>query len=103
MSTGLVNLLLNWGPITYLIFVPFVMWALSRGGKAVYFTVLVAGALCAAGSLIRLVPSLYGFASSSDAIYYLHVGQTGHGWYSHFHVPMFECTNKLGGMFVLII
>lgn len=81
LTNSVINLLLNWGPIMYLVFVPIVMMMLNSnlGGKGVYYTIFLGAALCAAGSLIRMVPTWMGFELHPSAILLLHVGQILNG------------------------
>ena len=53
-----VNLLLNWGPIMYLIGIWPTMWLLNRGGRCVADCMLLASGLTAAGSVLRCIPAL---------------------------------------------
>ena len=81
LTTSVINLMLNWGPIMYLVFVPIVMMMLNSntGGKGVYYTILLGAALCAAGSLVRMVPTWMGFELHPAAILLLHTGQILNG------------------------
>ena len=73
--------MLNWGPIMYLVFVPIVMVMLNSnvGGKGVYYTILLGAFLCAAGSLVRMVPTWMGLERHVTAIWLLHAGQILNG------------------------
>ena len=81
LTTDTINLLLNWGPIMYLVFVPVVMVMLNSnvGGKGVYNTILVGAFLCAAGSLVRMVPTFGHFQETPAAIWLIHGGQILNG------------------------
>jgi hypothetical protein len=74
---AVIDLLLNWGPIAYLIVMPLVMIALSQGGKSVWKTILWGASFTFAGSLVRLIPSFFSVAlrQSEWTVFMLHVGQ----------------------------
>jgi FLVCR family MFS transporter len=81
LTPGAINLLLNWGPIMYLVFVPVVMVLLSSNfrGRGVYYTILIGAALCAAGSVVRLIPSWTHTVRKPLAVWLLHAGQILNG------------------------
>ena len=65
----------------YLVFVPIVMVMLNNntGGKGVYYTILMGATLCAAGSVVRMVPTWMDFEHKPSALWYLHAGQILNG------------------------
>ena len=81
ISDSTINLLLNWGPICYLPFVLIVMHMLTSGigGKSVYLTILLGAVLCAAGAVVRMVPSWFDFEKQSSGILLVHIGQILNG------------------------
>ena len=80
MNGATVNLLLNWGPITYLLGIWFVMWLLNRGGRCVYHCMLLGGWLTAAGSVLRCVPSLLPSLRGAHPMLWVHAGQICNGF-----------------------
>eukprot|EP00947_MAST-08B_sp_MAST-8B-sp1_P001289 g1289.t1 len=73
------DLFLNWGPIMYLPTVPWVIVAVSRGGRSVWATMLLCGVLTSAGALVRALPCLLPDRAGSSAVYLLHFGQALNG------------------------
>ena len=65
----------------YLVFVPLVMLMLNSntGGKGVYYTILMGAVLCAAGSIVRMIPSWMDIEKEPSAIWLLHAGQILNG------------------------
>jgi len=80
MDTATINLLLNWGPITYLLGIWPVMWLLNRGGRCVYECMLIAGWLTAAGSVLRCLPALLPGLRSGHPVLWVHIGQILNGF-----------------------
>ncbi|CAK0900669.1 unnamed protein product [Prorocentrum cordatum] len=76
-----IDLLLNWGPIMYLPVVPLVTYGAKRGENGVWATILAGAMLTAAGSLLRLAPSVLPFVdpASEAARWFLHGGQMLNG------------------------
>eukprot|EP01043_Picozoa_sp_COSAG02_P034426 COSAG02_NODE_2405_length_8933_cov_133.975209_1_plen_385_part_10 len=79
MNGATVNLLLNWGPITYLLGIWVVMWLLNRGGRCVYQCMLIGGWLTAAGSILRCVPALLPHRGTHPMLW-VHAGQICNGF-----------------------
>ena len=81
LSESGINLLLNWGPILYLVFVPIVMVMLSNNfrGKGVYYTIGLGAVLCAAGSIVRMIPTWCSVQQHPIALLLIHVGQILNG------------------------
>eukprot|EP01052_Picozoa_sp_SAG31_P070410 SAG31_NODE_29277_length_398_cov_0.515050_1_plen_132_part_11 len=81
LTTGQIDQLLSWGPITFVPTVPFVSWLLTRPGglqKAMRLNASLAFAACA----VRLVPRLLTEQQRSQdhwALAFLHVGQILNG------------------------
>ncbi len=80
MNGATVNLLLNWGPITYLLGIWFIMWLLNRGGRCVYHCMLLAGWLTAAGSVMRCLPALLPSLCGTRPMLWVHAGQICNGF-----------------------
>lgn len=87
MSRATINLLLNWGPITYLVGIWPVMALLSRGGSCVHDCMLLAGWLTAAGSVLRCWPTIHTLLLRASvpqpqpySTLWLHVGQILNGF-----------------------
>lgn len=72
-----IDMLLNWGPISYVIAIAFVMIAVNRGGTSLWRVLLSGGLLTASGAVVRLIPTFIGaeFRQSTSAAYVLHFGQ----------------------------
>jgi hypothetical protein len=82
MDKAAVNLLLNWGPIMYLVGIWPVMWILNRGGRSVYQCMLLASWLTAAGSVVRCVPAFFPSLRGGlfgRPIFWAHLGQILNG------------------------
>ena len=79
---GVIDLLLQWGPIMFLPVTPFSAYLLSVPVIGLHHTVKLAATLVFAGSLIRCIPSFLecldiGYAVSSDlwtCLIFLHIG-----------------------------
>ena len=70
------DLLLNWGPISYVVVVWFVMICMSRGDPAALWWLSLCGTVLSfAGSAIRLIPTVAGTAEKGSAKLFLHFGQ----------------------------
>lgn len=80
MNGATVNLLLNWGPITYLLGIWLVMWLLNRGGRCVHQCMLIGGWLTAAGSILRCVPALLPSLRGTHPMLWVHAGQICNGF-----------------------
>ena len=72
-------MLLNWGPIAYLLVVWPVMAVLARNPKGVYYVVLTGGIFVCAGTVTRLIPVVFSFERSAAALPLLHLGQFFNG------------------------
>ena len=74
----LLDLLLNWAPITYIPTVLFAAW-LAQYTEGLRRSVLLAGLLCAVGASIRMVPSFLSISTREDnmtwMVWLLHAGQ----------------------------
>mmetsp|Transcript_79173 Transcript_79173/g.245552 ORF Transcript_79173/g.245552 Transcript_79173/m.245552 type:complete len:166 (-) Transcript_79173:9-506(-) len=77
-AVSAIDMLLNWGPIMYLLVAPCVAAACSYRVENVWWVVLVASLLSTAGMIIRLLPSMVPDLlppTSGWALWCLHVGQ----------------------------
>ena len=55
MPTSTIDLLLNWGPIVFLVVVPFASWLLSRD-NGIRLTLRLGAVMCVVSCLLRLIP-----------------------------------------------
>jgi len=75
ITSGTIDLLLNWGPIGYIPAVPVASWMAGRIG-GLRMVQLTACSLVCAGSFIRTIPCWLSVSfRGHGAVYFLHVGQ----------------------------